>query len=90
MGKNPNAKKLKEKKHKNREYETSIDDLEEEAARRGISLIELQEILENEREKDSDEDNSDDEFASDSGDDAETKRKKAIQRKQRELQRKMK
>jgi hypothetical protein len=33
MGKNPNAKKLKEKKHKERTYEQSIDDLEEEAAR---------------------------------------------------------
>jgi hypothetical protein len=41
MGKNPNAKKLKEKKHKNREFGTNIDDLEEEAARLGITVFEL-------------------------------------------------
>lgn len=42
MGKNPNAKKLKEKKHKQKVYETNIEDLEEEAARRGISVFELE------------------------------------------------
>jgi hypothetical protein len=86
MGKNPNAKKLKEKRHKNREYETSIDDLEEEAARRGISLFELQEILEKEKEKDSEESGSDESGS----EDEETKRMKERQRKQRELEKKMK
>ena len=43
MGKNPNAKKLKERKHKERTFEHDIEDLEEEAARLGITLEELQE-----------------------------------------------
>jgi|LauGreDrversion4_2_1035121.scaffolds.fasta_scaffold741509_1 hypothetical protein len=42
MGKNPNAKKLKEKKFKERTYEHDIEDLEEEALRRGITIEELQ------------------------------------------------
>jgi NAD-dependent SIR2 family protein deacetylase len=42
MGKNPNAKKLKEKKHRERTYSNNIDDLEEEAARQGITVLELQ------------------------------------------------
>ena len=33
MGKNPNAKKLKEKKHKERTYDNNVADLEEEANR---------------------------------------------------------
>ena len=47
MGKNPQAKKLKEKKHKERTYETNLDDLEEEAARQGITVEELIESREN-------------------------------------------
>ena len=42
MGKNPNAKKLKEKKHRERTYSNNIEDLEEEASRQGISVEELQ------------------------------------------------
>jgi hypothetical protein len=42
MGKNPNAKKLKEKKFKQKTYETNIEELEEEAARRGIPVWELE------------------------------------------------
>ena len=44
MGKNPNAKKLKEKKHRERAYSNNIEDLEEEAARKGISVLELQKL----------------------------------------------
>jgi len=43
MGKNPNAKKLKERKHRDRTYSNDIEDLEEEAARLGITVLELQE-----------------------------------------------
>ena len=42
MGKNPNAKKNKDKHRKEREYENDIEELEEEALRRGITLEELQ------------------------------------------------
>lgn len=41
MGKNPNAKKLKEKRHKAKQYESNEFDIEEEAARRGITVLEL-------------------------------------------------
>ena len=41
MGKNPNAKKLKEKKFKERTYDHDVDELEEEALRQGITLNEL-------------------------------------------------
>jgi hypothetical protein len=44
MGKNPNAKKLKEKKHKERTFEKDIDDLAEEAARKGVDIYELEEV----------------------------------------------
>ena len=44
MGKNPNAKKLKQKKHIEREFENDIEDLEEEAAKKGVSLLELEKI----------------------------------------------
>ena len=44
MGKNPNAKKLKVKQHKAKEYQSNIEDLEEEAARRGITVLELEKI----------------------------------------------
>lgn len=44
MGKNPNAKKLKEKKHKERTYEKDVEDLEEEAARKGVNFYELDEV----------------------------------------------
>jgi hypothetical protein len=43
MGKNPNAKKLKEKKHRERTYSNNVEDIEEEAARRGMTVLELQE-----------------------------------------------
>ena len=42
MGKNPNAKKLKERKHRERTYSNNIEDLEEEAALEGITVLELQ------------------------------------------------
>ena len=42
MGKNPNAKKLKEKKHRERTYSNNVEDLEEEAARCGMTVLELQ------------------------------------------------
>lgn len=45
MGKNPNAKKLKERKHKERRYSHDVDDLEEEASRLGITLFELQQRM---------------------------------------------
>lgn len=41
MGKNPNAKKLKEKHHKERTTEYSLEELQEEAARQGKTLEEL-------------------------------------------------
>ena len=45
MGKNPNAKKLKERKHRERTYSShDIEDLEEEAARQGITVLELQQL----------------------------------------------
>lgn len=59
MGKNPNAKKLKEKRHKEKVYETNIEDLEEEAARRGISVFELEQI-QKDLQGSSDEEDSDD------------------------------
>ena len=43
MGKNPNAKKLKEKKKgKEREYTHDVESLEEEAARLGVNVWELE------------------------------------------------
>ncbi len=45
MGKNPNAKRLKEKKHKeNKEYSQDLDDLQEEAARLGCEIWELEKV----------------------------------------------
>lgn len=61
MGKNPNAKKLKEKRHKEKVYETNIDDLEEEAARLGITVYELQQRQNEDRDSDEDEDDSEEE-----------------------------
>ena len=61
MGKNPNAKKLKEKRHKEKVYETNIDDLEEEAAKRGISVYELEQIRNKKRGDESDADESSEE-----------------------------
>lgn len=58
MGKNPNAKKLKERKHKERTYDNNVEDLEEEAARLGMTLEELQ--AERGIGKDSDEDSDSD------------------------------
>lgn len=57
MGKNPNAKKLKEKRHKDKVYSTNIEDLEEEAARKGVSVLELEQIRQD--LQDDSEDNSD-------------------------------
>lgn len=74
MGKNPNAKKLKERKHKERTFEHDIDDLEEEAARLGISLEELQQ----QRGIGKD---SDDEGSSGSEDGGAQQKKKAAQKK---------
>jgi hypothetical protein len=51
MGKNPNAKKLKAKHHKDRTTEVSLEELAEEAARQGKTLEELIE----EREADEEE-----------------------------------
>jgi hypothetical protein len=42
MGKNPNAKKLKEKKHKDKEFTTDMDALIEEAAIKGCEVWELE------------------------------------------------
>ena len=58
MGKNPNAKKLKEKKHRERTYSHDMDELEEEASRLGISVVELQEQR---RQAEEDEESSDEE-----------------------------
>ena len=45
MGKNPNAKKLKQKKKgMEREFSHNVETLEEEAARRGCEVWELDEI----------------------------------------------
>jgi hypothetical protein len=55
MGKNPHAKKLKEKKFKEREYSNDIEALEEEAARRGISVFELEKVQKDLEKKSSDE-----------------------------------
>lgn len=55
MGKNPNAKKLKAKKFKEKVFGTNIEDLEEEAARRGISVLELEQIQSDMKHGESDE-----------------------------------
>lgn len=58
MGKNPNAKKLKDKKHKDRTFGNNIEDLEEEAARKGVSVYELEKVkkdLENSSDEEVDE-----------------------------------
>ena len=49
MGKNPNAKKLKERKHRERAYSQDLDELQEEAARLGITIYELEEQRARER-----------------------------------------
>lgn len=41
MGKNPNAKRQKEKKHKEKVHQNDVEDLEEEAARLGMTVLEL-------------------------------------------------
>jgi hypothetical protein len=63
MGKNPNAKKLKEKKKGGeKQYGHDIETLEEEAARRGCEVWDLEEVRreqdELEQESDSDENTS--------------------------------
>ncbi len=62
MGKNPNAKKLKEKKHRERTYSNNVEDLEEEASRLGITVYELQEqrAAENKSSDDDDSGSGDD------------------------------
>ena len=61
MGKNPNAKKLKVKKHKEtKEYSNDVEDLEDEAARLGCELWELEQVKKDLEEK-KDEDNDNDE-----------------------------
>jgi hypothetical protein len=61
MGKNPNAKKLKEKKHRERTYSNNVEDIEEEAARRGMTVLELQEERDRQaRGSDSDDDSGSD------------------------------
>ena len=44
MGKNPNAKKLKEKKHKEREFGQDVSELETEALKQGVEVWELDEV----------------------------------------------
>lgn len=44
MGKNPNAKKLKEKHHKERTFGKDINELADEAARKNVDLYELEEV----------------------------------------------
>lgn len=44
MGKNPNAKKLKEKKHKEKEFSNDIEELEEKAAKLGVNVWDLDEV----------------------------------------------
>ncbi len=51
MGKNPNAKKLKERKHRERTYSNDIEDLEEDAARLGLTVLELQQQRQEEGQK---------------------------------------
>ena len=57
MGKNPNAKKLKEKKHRERTYSNNVEDIEEEAARRGMTVLELQEERDRQNKGSDDSDN---------------------------------
>lgn len=57
MGKNPNAKKLKEKKHRERTYSNNVEDIEEEAARRGMTVLELQEERDRQNKDSDDSDN---------------------------------
>lgn len=63
MGKNPNAKKLKEKKHKEKEFSNDIEALEEEAARLGVNVWDLDEVKNAQKkdESDSDEDSGEEE-----------------------------
>lgn len=63
MGKNPNAKKLKDKKHKERTFDKNIEDLEEEAAIKGVNIYELDKVKEDlgsssEEDEESGEENS--------------------------------
>jgi len=44
MGKNPGAKKQKEKKHKEREFDLDMGELQEQAALEGKEVWELQEV----------------------------------------------
>ena len=60
MGKNPNAKKLKEKKHRERTYSNNVEDIEEEASRRGMTVLELQEERDRLNKQSSDEESGSD------------------------------
>lgn len=65
MGKNPNAKKLKEKKKgQEREFSHNVETLEEEAHRRGCEVWELDEVRKEQEElekaNESDESDQDD------------------------------
>lgn len=44
MGKNPNAKKNKSSRFKDKEFETDTHALEEEAARKGVSIWDLEQV----------------------------------------------
>jgi hypothetical protein len=61
MGKNPNAKKQKAKKFKEREYTHNVEDLEEEAARRGCEVWELDEVRKEQEEIEKEEEDGDNE-----------------------------
>ena len=58
MGKNPNAARLKTKHHKEKTFETDIDALQEEAARLGCEVWELDQKRK-EIESDGEDDGSD-------------------------------
>jgi len=47
MGKNPGAKKQKQAKHKEREFDHDMNDLEEEAALKGVEVWELKKLKKN-------------------------------------------
>jgi|LakMenEpi03Aug12_release.lakeMendotaPanAssembly.Ray.scaffolds.fasta_scaffold671323_1 hypothetical protein len=61
MGKNPNAKRLKENKHKEKSYDNDLDSLNEEAARLGCEVWEVEKYrqIEKDNASSSEEDDSD-------------------------------
>ena len=76
MGKNPNAKKLKERKHRERTYSNDIEDLEEEAAKLGITVLELQQ----QRQEEGQNGDSSDEGSSSGDEKAVAKVKKGVKK----------